>query len=61
MNLHWVEPKNINVDRDIMVEHRDLYANLCVYLNKNQVLEQAKDKVPLAIEKARAKYGDSIA
>lgn len=44
-SLHWVEPKNINVDRDIMVEHRDLYANLCVYLNKNQVLEQAKDNV----------------
>jgi bifunctional NMN adenylyltransferase/nudix hydrolase len=60
-SLHWVEPKNINVDKDIMVEHRDLYANLCVYLGKNKVLEQAKDKVPTAIEQAKAKYGESIA
>ncbi len=60
-SLHWVEPKNINVDKDIMVEHRDLYANLCFYLAKNQVLEQAKDKIPLAIEKAKAKYGNSEA
>jgi len=60
-SLHWVEPKNINVDKDIMVEHRDLYVNLCVYLGKNKVLEQAKDKVPTAIEQAKAKYGESIA
>jgi bifunctional NMN adenylyltransferase/nudix hydrolase len=59
-SLHWLEPKNINVDRDVMVEHRDLYANLCVYLAKNKVLENAKDKVPTAIEEAKAKYGESI-
>jgi bifunctional NMN adenylyltransferase/nudix hydrolase len=58
-SLHWVEPKNINVDKDIMVEHRDLYANLCVYLSKNNILENAK--IPTAIENAKVKYGESIA
>jgi len=58
-SLHWLEPKNINVDRDIMEEHRDLYANLCVYLSKNNTLENAK--IPIAIEKAKVKYGESIA
>jgi bifunctional NMN adenylyltransferase/nudix hydrolase len=57
-SLHWVEPKNINVDKDIMVEHRDLYANLCVYLSKNNILENAK--IPTAIENAKVKYGESI-
>ncbi len=60
-SLHWVQPKDINVDRDIMAEHRDLYANLCVYMAKNKVLEEAKDRVTLAIEQAKAKYGNSIA
>jgi hypothetical protein len=43
-SLHWVQPKDINVDRDIMVEHRDLYANLCVYMDENKILEEANVK-----------------
>jgi bifunctional NMN adenylyltransferase/nudix hydrolase len=43
-SLHWIQPKDINVDRDIMIEHRDLYANLCVYIDKNKILEEANVK-----------------
>ena len=35
-SLHWVYPSDVDIDKDIMPEHQDLFADLLLFLEKNK-------------------------
>lgn len=36
--LNWVKPEDINVEKDIMVEHRELFVKLLAYIKEQKII-----------------------
>ncbi len=41
-SLHWVHPKDVNVETEVMYEHRELFKKLLVFLERNKLTVEFK-------------------